>query len=80
MSSSTRLERSTSSTGRKALDNAVLDLSETMRNLRARRFGARVVEHGKYKGALHVATRTWQRFRGELIVLDDYLGEGSNLL
>jgi hypothetical protein len=44
-----------------------------MRNLRARRFGARVVERGKYKEALHVATRTWQRFRDELLVLDDYL-------
>lgn len=44
-----------------------------MRNLRGKRFGARVVERGKYQGALHVATRAWRRFRGELLVLDDYL-------
>lgn len=44
-----------------------------MRNLRAKRFGARLVERGKRAGALHVATRGWQRFRGELLVLDDYL-------
>lgn len=44
-----------------------------MRNLRAKRFGARVVERGKYEGALHVSTRAWRRFRGELLVLDDYL-------
>ena len=44
-----------------------------MRNLRGKRFGARPVERGKWAGALHVATRGWQRFRGELLVLDDYL-------
>lgn len=44
-----------------------------MRNLRAKRYGAHVVERGKYRGALHVATRASQRFRGELLVLDHYL-------
>jgi hypothetical protein len=44
-----------------------------MRNLGAKRYGAHVVERGKYKGALHAATRASQRFRGELLVVDNYL-------
>jgi len=40
---------------------------------RPRRFAARLVESGKFKGALHVATKASQRYRGELLVLDNYL-------
>src|SRR5947207_2218602 len=39
---------------------------------RPRRFGAHPVERGPHKGALHVSTKRFQRFRGELLVLENY--------
>jgi len=38
-----------------------------------KRYGAHVVKRGKYEGALHVSTKAFRRFRGELLVLDHYL-------
>ena len=40
---------------------------------RPKRYGAHVVTRGKYEGALHVSTKAFRRFRGELLVLDHYL-------
>ena len=38
-----------------------------------RRFGANDVNEGQFAGALHVSTRQYQRFSGELYYLLDYL-------
>lgn len=40
---------------------------------RARRFGACPIESGRHKGKLHVATKQYQQFLGELFYLTDYL-------
>jgi hypothetical protein len=44
-----------------------------MRNLRSKRFGVHEVTKGKRKGALHVATRRYSTFTGELGYLELYL-------
>ena len=40
---------------------------------RSRRFGAREVSEGPFKGSLHVATQAYTRFHGELSYLREYL-------
>jgi Domain of unknown function (DUF4145) len=42
-------------------------------NRRPKRFGAHPVESGPFEGALHVSTRRFRRFRGELLVLENHL-------
>jgi hypothetical protein len=42
---------------------------------KTRRFGARIVEKGKYKGCLHVSTETARKFRSELWFLCEYLND-----
>ena len=44
-----------------------------MRERTYRKFGAHEVTKGKWKGGLHVATKAYTIFRGELIYLADYL-------
>lgn len=38
-----------------------------------RRFGAREVKKGKYKGCLHISTKSYQNFMSELEYLNNYL-------
>ena len=44
-----------------------------MRNLRHKRFGVHEVTEGPRKGSLHVATKSYQSYFGELCFLQDYL-------
>ncbi|HEX7518426.1 MAG TPA: hypothetical protein VF345_14195 [Chthoniobacterales bacterium] len=44
-----------------------------MRKTAAKRFGVHEVKAGKHKGGLHVATKRYADFRGELTYLEDYL-------
>lgn len=44
-----------------------------MRECTNRRFGAHEVTKGKWKGGLHVATKAYTTFRGEILYLNDYL-------
>lgn len=40
---------------------------------KTRRYGAHEVKEGPYKGAIHVATKRWYDFSGQLNYLTDYL-------
>lgn len=44
-----------------------------MRISNPKRFGAREVKKGNYKGALHISTKSFQNYRGEILYLSGYL-------
>jgi hypothetical protein len=46
---------------------------EKLRNSKCKRFGVYEVKAGKYKGGLHVSTKKYQEYHGELLYLCDYL-------
>ena len=44
-----------------------------MRNYKCKRFGVHEVKKGKYKGSLHISTKAYREFHGEMLYLEEYL-------